>query len=284
MARSGQRSGFTLIELLVVIAIIAILIALLLPAVQQAREAGRRSQCKNNLKQMGLALHNYHDIYNCFPMGNVNIPAVITTNPPCTPVNANQVFGWGTALLPQLDQAPLYEMLNPAQYRCSGMPAATTLIPATTGAALLQTPLSVFVCPSDTGPAIHAMYGNYSKSNYVISEQIGNNFTVSRNMRDLTDGSSNTLLMAERAYRFSAGNSSTGAIVFGRAPGSDASFKFRTNWRINQTHLTTSSTSTTNSDGGCIRHVWHEAIPAYPPLRAGVFPARGARLRPAAGL
>ena len=77
-----RRRGFTLIELLVVIAIIAVLIALLLPAVQQAREAARRTQCKNNLKQMGLALHNYHDTYNGFPPGNV----------------ASSVGGWGAAI------------------------------------------------------------------------------------------------------------------------------------------------------------------------------------------
>ena len=92
----GRWRGFTLIELLVVIAIIAVLIALLLPAVQQAREAARRTQCKNNLKQMGLALHNYHDVFNKFPIGS----------------NNTQAGGWGcplwTAVLPYVDEAPMY--------------------------------------------------------------------------------------------------------------------------------------------------------------------------------
>jgi prepilin-type N-terminal cleavage/methylation domain-containing protein/prepilin-type processing-associated H-X9-DG protein len=102
IARS--RRAFTLIELLVVIAIIAVLIALLLPAVQQAREAARRTQCKNNLKQLGLALHNYHDTANKFPSGYVQVDLA---NP-----NTHLRHGWGAMILPYLDQAPLYATLQ----------------------------------------------------------------------------------------------------------------------------------------------------------------------------
>lgn len=93
-----RRRGFTLIELLVVIAIIAVLIALLLPAVQQAREAARRSQCKNNLKQLGLAFHNYHDVFGTFPLGNMN----------------QNGFGpsFYAGMLPYMDQAPLFNRLT----------------------------------------------------------------------------------------------------------------------------------------------------------------------------
>jgi len=93
--RSG-RSAFTLIELLVVIAIIAVLIALLLPAVQQAREAARRSQCKNNLKQIGLALHNYHDVYNSFPVGSIG----------------GARHSWALAILPQIDHQNIHNRLT----------------------------------------------------------------------------------------------------------------------------------------------------------------------------
>src|SRR4026208_1354378 len=96
---SVTRSGFTLIELLVVIAIIAILIALLLPAVQQAREAARRSQCKNNLKQLGLALHSYHDSI-------MRLPYSSGTNV------ANNRHVWTEFLLPYVDQAPLFKQIN----------------------------------------------------------------------------------------------------------------------------------------------------------------------------
>src|SRR5690606_20788824 len=103
-----SRRGFTLIELLVVIAIIAILIALLLPAVQQAREAARRTQCKNNLKQFGLALHNYHDAFDLFPYGHQQEIAGATKRRNC----------WFQSILPYIDQAPRYNTYAsfPAEY------------------------------------------------------------------------------------------------------------------------------------------------------------------------
>ncbi len=140
-----MRRGFTLIELLVVIAIIAVLIALLLPAVQQAREAARRTQCKNNLKQLGLALHNYHDItVNTFPPGYISVN------------QAGNLSGWGWMgmILPQIDSAPLYNLLT-----------STTTVPnfnsglfaLTTAGPTLQTvssPITAFRCPSDVGSTI----------------------------------------------------------------------------------------------------------------------------------
>src|SRR5213595_2104408 len=97
--RSPGRGGFTLIELLVVIAIIAVLIALLLPAVQQAREAARRTQCKSNLKQIGLALQNYHEAFQTFPPGYIATSDITRTTPG---------WSWCSMILPILDQGPLY--------------------------------------------------------------------------------------------------------------------------------------------------------------------------------
>jgi prepilin-type N-terminal cleavage/methylation domain-containing protein len=140
-----RRQGFTLIELLVVIAIIAILIALLLPAVQQAREAARRTQCRNNLKQIGIALHNYHDTFNLLPMGVSDS----TTDADRLGVG----WSWSTFLLPYIDQAPLYNQFNfnLTPYACATNPCTT----ANTGNQLLvATPLAAFSCPSDTKPTV----------------------------------------------------------------------------------------------------------------------------------
>jgi len=120
-----KQRGFTLIELLVVIAIIAILIALLLPAVQQAREAARRTQCRNKLKQLGLALHNYHDAFTTFPIG--------------TQWNANP--NWRIGILPYLDQAPLYNSLNLS----SGFMAHNGM---GSNDILYDVELNAYVCPS----------------------------------------------------------------------------------------------------------------------------------------
>src|SRR5262245_48859233 len=108
MLKSNRPArGFTLIELLVVIAIIAILIALLLPAVQQAREAARRTSCKNNLKQLGIALHSYHDAHRTLPPGYLYRP-----NTGSTPPSNAAGFSWGAMSLPFLDQANLYQQFN----------------------------------------------------------------------------------------------------------------------------------------------------------------------------
>src|SRR5713101_2624318 len=101
-----RKLGFTLIELLVVIAIIAVLVALLLPAVQQAREAARRSQCKNNLKQIGLALHNYHEMAQMFP------PSKIFGPTSCNGWIRGNSLSWRVMILPQMDQAPLFNTIN----------------------------------------------------------------------------------------------------------------------------------------------------------------------------
>ena len=132
---SSQRCrGFTLIELLVVIAIIAVLIALLLPAVQQAREAARRSQCKNNLKQIGLALQNYHDNNKAFPIslyggyGDTANVGGFTQN--------SRSWGWPVRILPFVDQAALYKKASPGNTTIAASGVMTQVVTA-------------FLCPSD---------------------------------------------------------------------------------------------------------------------------------------
>ncbi|SFI53161.1 DUF1559 domain-containing protein [Planctomicrobium piriforme] len=216
--RGPRSTGFTLIELLVVIAIIAILIALLLPAVQQAREAARRSQCKNNLKQIGLALHNYHDAYNLFPPGFVAQYGNQTANDATDPVQSQGNWSWGAFILPMIDQGALYNSMNVGPDGCSfAMANATTL-------ALMARPMQAFRCPSDvnTGrttfqfrtPANAVVSPSPAISNYVAASHAtdifrnatGTNvnllgmFYMNSNTKfsDMLDGSSNTIAVGER--------------------------------------------------------------------------------------
>ncbi len=188
--RVSRARGFTLIELLVVIAIIAILIALLLPAVQQAREAARRTECKNNLKQIGLALHNYHDTFNTLPPGQVR----------------GNVASTHTQILPYLDQANVSNLFN-----WSYAMTDTRNVAATTQN------LNVFQCPSDpsggfvtwpTGSASTAGRTNYVQNMGLATTYFdtapsgpGNSavFIAGKGIkfRDLTDGLSSTAMFAE---------------------------------------------------------------------------------------
>lgn len=158
-----KRRGFTLIELLVVIAIIAILIALLLPAVQQAREAARRTQCKNNLKQLALAAHNHHDTYNRLPAGSLGPPNNIqagTDGPQNLTWNDHTFLGTLPQLLPMIEQSNLYNEIGVwkgVDYRPDPASAAGNYLPeiryfaaGNNGTwALAQTTLPAFLCPSD---------------------------------------------------------------------------------------------------------------------------------------
>lgn len=193
-SKSRTPSGFTLIELLVVIAIIAVLIGLLLPAVQQAREAARRSQCRNHLKQMGLAVHNYHDTVQQFPYGGLA---------------ANHANGW-VMILPYLDQANVYNMFN-FSADVGGSDTANQ--------AAKVVPIPTYFCPSHTrlrqvvpvsGSGGSAYYGgargDYSMNcgttncySTAVADWSGiTNIQSSIKMRDVTDGTSNTFLIGEK--------------------------------------------------------------------------------------
>jgi prepilin-type N-terminal cleavage/methylation domain-containing protein/prepilin-type processing-associated H-X9-DG protein len=193
----APRRAFTLIELLVVIAIIAILMGLLVPAVQQVRQSAARLQCQNNLKQIGLACHSYHDANKRLPPGYTASAAYPATSPG---------WGWAAYLLPHLEQGPLWRQINFA-------------LPVESQAAI-QTLVPVFLCPADTPPASPFAATNVTlgtvclaaPSSYAatcgsdaseVDDALGNGIFYRNSktrLTDITDGTSNTTMIGDRAW------------------------------------------------------------------------------------
>lgn len=213
--RAKTPRAFTLVELLVVIAIIGILIALLLPAIQAAREAARRLQCTNNLKQLGLAMHNFHDARRKFPQGHMR----------------KTCWGWASQILPYMEQPNLYKQLATVSGNWGPINNVSNaaLVP------LVQTNLSEFRCPSDDAPILNdkrklgsvevglsnylgvdgsllfshlgKTYNAATNTSDLDTYQDGNGiifFTSQIKMRDISDGTSKTLLVGERDYLHNA--------------------------------------------------------------------------------
>lgn len=226
-----HQRAFTLIELLVVIAIIAVLIALLLPAVQAAREAARRTQCVNNLKQIGLAMHNYHTFAETFP------PGYVTRVDIKTETELGPGWGWATMTLGMYEQSPLYNAINFS-------------IPITdVGSRTVRSiKLAMFLCPSNVPdtPALLTLKSvpgvvlltDLSPGQYVgcsgqfevddyVSQNNGIFYRNSKNgFREITDGTSNTLLIGERSRNVAD------ATWVGAVPG--ARTCTNVNWRIQE--------------------------------------------------
>jgi len=210
-ASSIPRGGFTLIELLVVIAIIGVLVGLTLPAVQSARESARRTQCQDNLKQIGLALNNYVAFGDAFPIGYIAWP-----NPPG---GAAPGWAWSAAILPQLEQSPIYSALN----------ISLPIDLAANGTVRLSA-LAIYVCPSDrdigtfsvtsqlTGGPVEAQTTSYAANGGTDGASQPNGlFRMNKSVRprDVKDGSSNTFAVGERGS-FVVQNAWAGALGDGR--------------------------------------------------------------------
>lgn len=260
-----SRRAFSLLELLTVISIIAIIIALLLPAVQKARESARRMQCSNNLRQIGIALHNYHDAYGAFTPGWIGRDLFGIGR---RPLDGGLLWGWGALLLPQMDQAPIYSALGVGSLADPPGPGDP-----------LDIRLPIYVCPSDpddgtsgrglwapgiTGVQPPELIQGYAKSNYAAVNGYGmTGFdpyfwmyirpnrsmlqrprnedgmfranTVTR-IRDITDGTSQTFAVGERAQFGTQESAPFGAIwlrnfnrVFVNAGGTQRAIAFSAN-------------------------------------------------------
>jgi prepilin-type processing-associated H-X9-DG protein len=209
-----KKRGFTMVELCVVFGLVAIGVAILLPAIQHARQDARIQACKNNLKQLGLAMHNYHDTFNTFPPGWVSKEGAPGFGPR---------IGLLTFLLPYVEQAPLYNQINfnKPPREANGKPTAAFL-----------TILPVYRCPSDPAPNLNPLRGEYATSNYsgnyghvppprlaplglgdgwpgAVESPMKSFGYFARNssvrIRDTTDGTSNTFMLGERGFASGAG-------------------------------------------------------------------------------
>ncbi|QDU61145.1 hypothetical protein Pan216_19990 [Planctomycetes bacterium Pan216] len=256
MSRNSRRSAFTLVELLVVIAIIGILVALLLPAVQQAREAARRSQCSNHLKQIGVALHNYHDSHGGFP------PAAITSN-------QHGPTAW-VMLLPYLDQASFYDQIADKRFtQCywlgSSGSCAADLAPVFDGRTV-----STFNCPSSAMPKLVSMLqADAQQGSYVLLAGSTNHPTVDitglsgsayhssggafannrlTKLSSFTDGSSKTIAIGEQSDWL---RDNSGGRYDGRADGANGIWMGHKNTNVPNGHMTYITGTGSTADGRC---------------------------------
>jgi prepilin-type N-terminal cleavage/methylation domain-containing protein len=249
-----RHTGFTLVELLVVIAIIGVLVALLLPAVQTARESARRMKCSNQLKQFGLAMHNYHDTHNSFPAGHM-FRGIFDGNP--NDAQGGSGFGWGSAILPYMEQAALYNQFNFSFPITSN----TTAVPNLT---IAQTHLPHFACPSDLKPknwtdgqVINSATSSYKACGTSYDGWQGGAVGATPNrsqfngmfdrdnrptlrMTEITDGTSNQFMIAEARWKQDANGRNRGRI-FGAtdqndgAVGASNALMLNGRWQMNWT-------------------------------------------------
>ncbi len=254
--------GFTLVELLVVIAIIGILIALLLPAVQAAREAARRAMCSNNLKQLGVALHNYHDTYRTLPYLSMNA------------TSANPYVSGLVAILPFVEQKPLYDQITSRSTFNGVSYAPYDQYPISSGYEPWKAMISAYLCPSDPGSSQRSSVGSFAgggRNSYCFSvgdwtptvwETSTRGPFASRktfNFRDITDGLSNTIAMGERCLGTTGGQVKGGGVdnqssALGSAPTSNSPIVCMS----------------TLGSGGCTRRGWN-----IPRIVAADYGSRG---------
>jgi prepilin-type N-terminal cleavage/methylation domain-containing protein len=242
-----RRAGFTLVELLVVIAIIGILVALLLPAIQAAREAARRAQCQSNMKNVAIALQNFHSANKKFPVGFVSQAA------------AEEAWAWTTFTLPYLEEQGLFDMLNPRKRRLADLFIAAKSDPSQL--ALVQTPLSIFRCPSDTTPALCPIDGSAKAQRAFDNDQFERHFNGNNAAKGFQPSASN--FVGNKGFaNNNCPRDSTAPAAMGWVPDQDACDAngiFFGNSKISMKHITDGTSHTFllgERDRYCLASTW----------------------------